>query len=150
MSGAVRARDAYRDVGASCHAEQRRRVAFVRFDVMTPASGRLTGRDSGAGRLPDPQEIALVGELLLDSPGALPYDLHGVRILISAGGTREPLDPVRYLGNRSSGKQGYALARVAAQRGAQVTVVAERTSEPGDPAGVEIVGSHRPPNSATR
>ncbi|HQV19969.1 MAG TPA: bifunctional phosphopantothenoylcysteine decarboxylase/phosphopantothenate--cysteine ligase CoaBC, partial [Gordonia sp. (in: high G+C Gram-positive bacteria)] len=84
--------------------------------VMTPASGRLTGRDSGAGRLPDPQEIALVGELLLDSPGALPYDLHGVRILISAGGTREPLDPVRYLGNRSSGKQGYALARVAAQR----------------------------------
>ena len=57
---------------------------------MTPASGRLTGRDSGTGRLPDPQEIALVGELLLDSPGALPYDLHGVRILISAGGTREP------------------------------------------------------------
>ncbi|MGV9711182.1 bifunctional phosphopantothenoylcysteine decarboxylase/phosphopantothenate--cysteine ligase CoaBC [Gordonia sp. NPDC003424] len=107
--------------------------------VMTPASGRLTGTDSGPGRLPDPQEIALIGELLLDRPDALPYDLHGVRVVISAGGTREPLDPVRFLGNRSSGKQGFALARAAAQRGATVTVVAGSTAEPGDPAGVEIV-----------
>lgn len=107
--------------------------------VMTPASGRLTGTDSGAGRLPDPQEISLIGELLLDSADALPYDLCGVRVLVSAGGTREPLDPVRYLGNRSSGKQGYALARAAAQRGAHVTLVAGATDEPGDPAGVEIV-----------
>ncbi|MFW0790496.1 bifunctional phosphopantothenoylcysteine decarboxylase/phosphopantothenate--cysteine ligase CoaBC [Gordonia sp. CPCC 205333] len=107
--------------------------------VMTPASGRLTGTDSGAGRLPDPQEISLIGELLLDRADALPYDLHGIRVLVSAGGTREPLDPVRYLGNRSSGKQGYALARAAAQRGAQVTLVAGATDEPGDPAGVDIV-----------
>ncbi len=107
--------------------------------VMTPASGRLTGTDSGRGRLPDPQEIALLGELLLDRADALPYDLHGVRVLISAGGTREPLDPVRYLGNHSSGKQGFALARAAAQRGASVTVVAGSTSGAGDPAGVSIV-----------
>ncbi|GAC85973.1 bifunctional phosphopantothenoylcysteine decarboxylase/phosphopantothenate--cysteine ligase CoaBC [Gordonia paraffinivorans] len=107
--------------------------------VMTPASGRLTGTDSGRGRLPDPQEIALIGELLLDRPDSLPYDLAGVRVLISAGGTREPLDPVRYLGNHSSGKQGFALARAAAQRGASVTVVAGSTAGPGDPAGVEIV-----------
>lgn len=107
--------------------------------VMTPASGRLTGTDSGPGRLPDPQEIALIGELLLDRPDALPYDLAGTRVLISAGGTREALDPVRYLGNRSSGKQGFALARAAAQRGAAVTVIAGSTSEAGDPAGVEVV-----------
>ncbi len=107
--------------------------------VMTPASGRLTGTDSGRGRLPDPQEIAMIGELLLDRPDALPYDLAGVRVVISAGGTREPLDPVRYLGNHSSGKQGFALARAAAQRGATVTVVAGSTADPGDPAGVDIV-----------
>ncbi|MFT4042482.1 MAG: bifunctional phosphopantothenoylcysteine decarboxylase/phosphopantothenate--cysteine ligase CoaBC [Gordonia sp. (in: high G+C Gram-positive bacteria)] len=107
--------------------------------VLTPASGRLTGRDSGAGRLPDPQEISLLAELLLDRPDALPYDLAGVRVVISAGGTREPLDPVRFLGNHSSGKQGFALARAAAQRGAIVTVVAGSTSEAGDPAGVEVI-----------
>ena len=107
--------------------------------VITPASGRLTGVDSGAGRLPDPQEIALLGELLLERPDALPYDLDGVRFLISAGGTREPLDPVRYLGNRSSGKQGYALARAAAQRGAQVTLVAGATDDLATPAGVDVV-----------
>lgn len=107
--------------------------------VMTPASGRLTGTDSGPGRLPDPQEISLIGELLLERPDALPYDLAGVRVVISAGGTREPLDPVRFLGNHSSGKQGFALARAAAQRGATVTVVAGSTADPGDPAGVEIV-----------
>lgn len=107
--------------------------------VMTPDSGRLTGADTGAGRLPDPQEISLVGDLLLDRTDALPYDLAGKRVLISAGGTRESLDPVRYLGNHSSGKQGYALARVATQRGAKVTLVAGAVSEPGDPPGVEIV-----------
>ena len=107
--------------------------------VVTPASGRLTGRDTGAGRLPEPQEIALLGELLLDRSDALPYDLAGARIVISAGGTREPLDPVRYLGNRSSGKQGFALARAAAQRGAHVTVVAGSTNEAGEPAGVQVV-----------
>ncbi|MCT1353702.1 bifunctional phosphopantothenoylcysteine decarboxylase/phosphopantothenate--cysteine ligase CoaBC, partial [Gordonia sp. p3-SID1431] len=102
--------------------------------VMTPASGRLTGTDSGRGRLPDPQEIALVGELLLDRADALPYDLAGVRVLISAGGTREPLDPVRYLGNHSSGKQGFALARAAAPPGARGTLVAPGPPPPRAPA----------------
>ncbi|MFC0315379.1 bifunctional phosphopantothenoylcysteine decarboxylase/phosphopantothenate--cysteine ligase CoaBC [Gordonia phosphorivorans] len=107
--------------------------------VLTPASGRLTGADTGAGRLPEPTEIGLLGDLLLTRPEALPYDLAGVRVLISAGGTREALDPVRYLGNHSSGKQGYALARVAAQRGAAVTLVSGAVSEPGAPAAVDIV-----------
>ncbi|QKT07287.1 bifunctional phosphopantothenoylcysteine decarboxylase/phosphopantothenate--cysteine ligase CoaBC [Gordonia sp. X0973] len=107
--------------------------------VMPPATGRLTGRDSGAGRLPEPAEIGMLGDLLLDEPEALPFDLDGVHILISAGGTREALDPVRYLGNHSSGKQGFALARAAAARGADVAVVAGSTSGAGDPAGVEIV-----------
>ncbi|MFT4086633.1 MAG: bifunctional phosphopantothenoylcysteine decarboxylase/phosphopantothenate--cysteine ligase CoaBC [Gordonia sp. (in: high G+C Gram-positive bacteria)] len=107
--------------------------------VMIPASGRLTGADTGAGRLPEPSEIGLLGDLLLDRPDALPFDLAGRRVLISAGGTREALDPVRYLGNHSSGKQGYALARVAAQRGAEVTLVAGATSDPGDPAAVDVV-----------
>ncbi|WP_018179472.1 bifunctional phosphopantothenoylcysteine decarboxylase/phosphopantothenate--cysteine ligase CoaBC [Jongsikchunia kroppenstedtii] len=107
--------------------------------VLTPASGRLTGADTGAGRLPDPQEIALLGELMLERPDALPRDLEGVRVLVSAGGTREPLDPVRFLGNRSSGKQGYALARAAAQRGARVTLVAGTTADLADPAGVDVI-----------
>ncbi|UQE73207.1 MULTISPECIES: bifunctional phosphopantothenoylcysteine decarboxylase/phosphopantothenate--cysteine ligase CoaBC [unclassified Gordonia (in: high G+C Gram-positive bacteria)] len=107
--------------------------------VLTPASGRLTGADTGAGRLPEPAEIGLLGDLLLTRPDALPRDLAGVRMLISAGGTREALDPVRYLGNHSSGKQGYALARVAAQRGARVTLVSGAVSEPGEPAAVDVV-----------
>ncbi|ALG84747.1 bifunctional phosphopantothenoylcysteine decarboxylase/phosphopantothenate--cysteine ligase CoaBC [Gordonia phthalatica] len=107
--------------------------------VMTPAVGRLTGADTGAGRMPEPTEIAALGDLLLDRPDALPYDLSGVRMVISAGGTREALDPVRYLGNHSSGKQGYALARAASQRGADVTLVSGATSNPGDPASVRIV-----------
>jgi len=107
--------------------------------VMEPASGRLTGRDTGPGRLPDPAEIAEFARLLLERPDALPRDLAGRRVVVSAGGTREPLDPVRYLGNRSSGRQGYALAKVAAQRGAQVTLVAGHTAELTDPAAVEVV-----------
>lgn len=107
--------------------------------VLTPASGRLTGADTGAGRLPEPGEIGLLGELLLARPDALPQDLAGLRVLISAGGTREALDPVRYLGNHSSGKQGYALARVAAQRGAAVTLVSGAVSQPGEPAAVDVV-----------
>ncbi|RJQ81593.1 bifunctional phosphopantothenoylcysteine decarboxylase/phosphopantothenate--cysteine ligase CoaBC [Pseudonocardiaceae bacterium YIM PH 21723] len=106
--------------------------------VMEPASGRLTGKDTGKGRLPDPVEIADLGRLLLTRPDALPRDLEGLKVTISAGGTREPLDPVRFLGNRSSGKQGYALARLAAQRGAEVTLIAANTEALPDPAGVEI------------
>ncbi|NUP29536.1 MAG: bifunctional phosphopantothenoylcysteine decarboxylase/phosphopantothenate--cysteine ligase CoaBC, partial [Nocardia sp.] len=85
--------------------------------VMEPASGRLTGTDTGPGRLPEPEEIFGLASLLLERTDAVPRDLVGRRVVITAGGTREPLDPVRFLGNRSSGKQGYALARVAAQRG---------------------------------
>ncbi|GAA1173790.1 bifunctional phosphopantothenoylcysteine decarboxylase/phosphopantothenate--cysteine ligase CoaBC [Pseudonocardia alaniniphila] len=107
--------------------------------VLEPASGRLTGKDSGAGRLPDPAEIAEFARLLLERGDALPRDLVGRRVVVSAGGTREALDPVRFLGNRSSGRQGYALARVAAQRGAAVTLVAAHTADLGDPAGVDVV-----------
>lgn len=107
--------------------------------VLEPASGRLTGTDTGPGRLPEPEEITTFAELLLARGDALPYDLHGVKFLITAGGTREALDPVRFIGNRSSGKQGYAVARVAAQRGAEVTLIAGNTAGLADPAGVHIL-----------
>ena len=107
--------------------------------VIEPASGRLTGKDTGAGRLPEPDEILGLANLLLERADGLPRDLEGRRIVVSAGGTREPLDPVRFLGNRSSGKQGYAIARLAAQRGAQVTLVAGYTAELADPAAVDVV-----------
>jgi len=107
--------------------------------VLEPASGRLTGADSGAGRLPEAEEITTLAQLLLVRGDALPYDLAGVKVLVSAGGTREPIDPVRFIGNRSSGKQGYAMARVMAQRGADVTLIAGNTAGLIDPAGVEVV-----------
>jgi phosphopantothenoylcysteine decarboxylase/phosphopantothenate--cysteine ligase len=90
--------------------------------VIDPAVGRLTGSDSGAGRLPEPEQLAEVVLATLAVGGR--RDLTGRKIVISSGGTREPLDPVRYLGNRSSGRQGWALASAAAARGADVTVVA--------------------------
>ncbi|HEX4721696.1 MAG TPA: bifunctional phosphopantothenoylcysteine decarboxylase/phosphopantothenate--cysteine ligase CoaBC [Pseudonocardiaceae bacterium] len=124
------------------HPATRDNVALLRARgavVTEPAAGRLTGADTGKGRLADPAEIVDVARLLLADPDALPRDLDGVRVVVSAGGTREPLDPVRYLGNRSSGKQGYALARVAAQRGADVTLVAAHTLALPDPAGVLLV-----------
>lgn len=107
--------------------------------VLEPASGRLTGRDTGSGRLPEPDEIFGLAMLLVERADALPRDLVGRKVVVTAGGTREPLDPVRFLGNRSSGKQGYALARVAAQRGADVTLIAGFTTELPDPAAVEVV-----------
>jgi phosphopantothenoylcysteine decarboxylase/phosphopantothenate--cysteine ligase len=104
--------------------------------VIEPAVGRLTGADSGKGRLPDPDEIFAICTRLLAR--GLTADLAGRRVVISAGGTREHLDPVRFLGNRSSGKQGYALARTAAARGAEVVLVAANSALP-DPAGVKVV-----------
>ena len=105
--------------------------------VVEPAEGRLTGRDTGKGRLPEPAEIfELAVEVL--ARGAARPDLAGRRVVVSAGGTREYLDPVRFLGNRSSGLQGYALARAAAARGAEVTLVSANVSLP-DPAGVKVV-----------
>jgi phosphopantothenoylcysteine decarboxylase/phosphopantothenate--cysteine ligase len=105
--------------------------------VIDPAEGRLTGKDTGKGRLPDPEEIF---DVCLDvlARGAAQPDLAGRHVVVSAGGTREYLDPVRFLGNRSSGRQGYALARTAAARGAEVTLVAANSSLP-DPAGVKVV-----------
>lgn len=106
--------------------------------VLDPAVGRLTGADSGVGRLPEPDHIVAMALLLLRRPDALPRDLVGRKILVTAGGTREPLDPVRYLGNRSSGKQGFAIALAATARGAQVTLIAANTSLV-TPPGVELV-----------
>ncbi len=107
--------------------------------VLEPAAGRLTGADTGPGRLPEPEEIVTFGELLLARGDAMPHDLHGSKFLITAGGTREALDPVRFIGNRSSGKQGYAVARIAAQRGAEVTLIAGNTAGLADPAGVHVL-----------
>jgi len=106
--------------------------------VLDPAVGRLTGADSGPGRMPEPEHVVALAEVLLHRADALPHDLAGRRVVISAGGTREPLDPVRYLGNRSSGRQGYALALVATARGADVVLVAANT-ELVDPPGVQVV-----------
>ncbi|RNM11038.1 bifunctional phosphopantothenoylcysteine decarboxylase/phosphopantothenate--cysteine ligase CoaBC [Nocardioides pocheonensis] len=108
--------------------------------VIEPAEGRLTGADTGKGRLPEPAEIFAVATDLLAraDAGAAVLDLTGRHVVVSAGGTREYLDPVRFLGNRSSGRQGYALARTAAARGAEVTLVAANVTLP-DPAGVKVV-----------
>jgi phosphopantothenoylcysteine decarboxylase/phosphopantothenate--cysteine ligase len=106
--------------------------------VLDPATGRLTGADSGPGRLPEPAEIAALADLLLIRPDALPTDLVGRHVVVSAGGTREAVDPVRFLGNASSGRQGHALAMVAAARGAAVTLVTANTALP-DPSGSTVV-----------
>ncbi|WP_025617743.1 bifunctional phosphopantothenoylcysteine decarboxylase/phosphopantothenate--cysteine ligase CoaBC [Salinispora cortesiana] len=106
--------------------------------VVEPAVGRLTGTDTGKGRLPDPAELFAVARRVLARGAAAPADLTGKRVLVTAGGTREPLDPVRFLGNRSSGKQGYAFARAAVARGARVTLVSANVALP-DPAGVDLV-----------
>ncbi len=106
--------------------------------VIEPAVGRLTGVDTGKGRLPDPAEIFAVARRALARGAAAPADLAGRHVVVTAGGTREPLDPVRFLGNRSSGKQGYAFARAAVARGARVTLIAANVSLP-DPAGADLV-----------
>jgi phosphopantothenoylcysteine decarboxylase/phosphopantothenate--cysteine ligase len=128
--------------------------------VLEPASGRLTGSDSGPGRLPEPEAIfeaamALAHGLQAEAPlspaatvtaggtsygtsGARLFPLAGRTVTISAGGTREPLDPVRFLGNRSSGKQGVALAAAARDAGATVRLVAAHMEVPA-PAGVELI-----------
>jgi phosphopantothenoylcysteine decarboxylase / phosphopantothenate---cysteine ligase len=105
--------------------------------VLEPAIGRLTGVDSGKGRLPEPDEIVEIARELL-ARKSMAADLAGRHVVVSAGGTREYLDPVRFLGNRSSGRQGYALARAAASRGARVTLVSANV-ELADPAGCDLV-----------
>jgi phosphopantothenoylcysteine decarboxylase/phosphopantothenate--cysteine ligase len=102
--------------------------------IMEPAVGALTSGDIGKGRLPETQEIIAEIESLLSSAN----DFAGRKILITAGGTREPIDPVRFIGNRSSGKQGYAIAREAARRGAEVSLIAAN-SQLAEIDGVEII-----------
>jgi phosphopantothenoylcysteine decarboxylase / phosphopantothenate---cysteine ligase len=128
------------------HPATRENVATLRrrgVVVLDPAVGRLTGADSGPGRLPEPAEIFAACRALLDGravggEAAVRSDLRGRHVVISAGGTREHLDPVRFLGNRSSGRQGYALASTALARGAEVTLVAANVALP-DPAGAKVV-----------
>ena len=134
--------------------------------VVEPAVGRLTGKDTGKGRLPEPESLFGLAQAILGfrtgsadsrTPAALPADrgeasagghqepvpcdgfsLAGRTVLVSAGGTREELDPVRFLGNWSTGRQGYAFARAAVARGAAVTLVAANT-ELADPAGAKVI-----------
>ncbi len=131
------------------HAATAANVALLRergVTVLDPASGRLTGADTGPGRMPEPEDIfeAAMAAHAAASPAAplatAPGEgsLAGRRLVVSAGGTREPLDPVRYLGNRSSGKQGYALAAAAVDRGAEVVLVSANVSLP-TPEGVRLV-----------
>src|SRR5437763_3030329 len=107
--------------------------------VLEPATGRLTGPDSGAGRLPEPAELFdVAARVLVRGAAGLAPDLLGRRVVISAGGTREELDPVRFLGNWSSGRQGYALARTAVARGADVTLVSANVAL-AEPAGAKVI-----------
>jgi phosphopantothenoylcysteine decarboxylase/phosphopantothenate--cysteine ligase len=128
--------------------------------VIEPAEGRLTGADSGKGRFPEPDEVYAAALAVVGAPapeaaespdparsgdapeaGSAAYGgtaLQGRTVVVSAGGTREPLDPVRFLGNRSSGKQGLAIAQVAARRGAHVVLVAANVDLP-TPPGVTVV-----------
>ncbi|MGI8578344.1 MAG: bifunctional phosphopantothenoylcysteine decarboxylase/phosphopantothenate--cysteine ligase CoaBC [Nocardioidaceae bacterium] len=122
------------------HAATQDNVATLRSRgavVIEPAYGRLTGADTGPGRFPEPGAIFDVAIDVLRR-GGCPPDLRGRRVVVSAGGTREELDPVRFLGNRSSGRQGFALAKAAVARGAEVTLVAANVSLP-EPAGVRLV-----------
>ena len=140
------------------HPATRANIATLRSrgaHVIDPAAGRLTGADSGPGRLPEPEDLyaaclAIVGgghsggaadgraPGLAEAPRDTRPDLLGRRVVVSAGGTREPLDPVRFLGNRSSGKQGWAIARAAAARGAEVTLVSANVALP-PPDGIRVL-----------
>jgi phosphopantothenoylcysteine decarboxylase/phosphopantothenate--cysteine ligase len=120
------------------HPATRANVATLRargVQVVEPAVGRLTGADSGAGRLPEPDDIARLVETALQPQAR---DLSGRRVLVSVGGTREPLDPVRFLGNHSSGRQGFAVVERALARGAEVVAVVG-TVEAAPPPGVRVI-----------
>ncbi|WP_344370100.1 bifunctional phosphopantothenoylcysteine decarboxylase/phosphopantothenate--cysteine ligase CoaBC [Agromyces tropicus] len=116
--------------------------------IVGPAVGQLTGSDSGPGRLEEPDVIVRAALEVAerhgldvgaaDAPGRTAGDLSGRRLVVTAGGTREPLDPVRFLGNRSSGKQGVAIADAAAARGAEVTLIAANL-EVASPGGCRVV-----------
>jgi phosphopantothenoylcysteine decarboxylase/phosphopantothenate--cysteine ligase len=124
------------------HPATRANVATLRGRgalVLEPAAGRLTGSDSGPGRLPEPAELLQAAvRVLARGAAGLAADLAGRQVVVSAGGTREELDPVRFIGNWSSGRQGYALARTAAARGAKVTLVSANVAL-DDPAGARVL-----------
>lgn len=112
-------------------------VALLRergFFVMDPDHGRLTGKDVGVGRFPETSRILAEFNSIANPV----HDLIGRKVLVTAGGTREPLDPIRFIGNRSSGKQGYAIARAASRRGADVTLILANSELP-DPSGIRCV-----------
>ena len=122
------------------HPATRANVATLRsrgVQVVEPAVGRLTGADSGAGRLPEPEDLARLVEEALEPPAR---DLVGRRLVVSVGGTREDLDPVRFLGNRSSGRQGFAIVERALARGAEVTAVVGTVEVPA-PAGARVIAA---------
>lgn len=131
------------------HPATQANVATLRergVEVLDPAVGRLTGVDSGPGRLPEPEEIAAAALALLTR-----RDLAGRRVVVSAGGTREPVDPVRYLGNRSSGRQGVALAAAAERRGAEVVLVGANLAVAAPPrVEVRTVGTAAELDAAVR
>jgi len=104
------------------------------FFVMDPDHGRLTGKDVGVGRFPETSRILAEFNAIANPV----HDLLGRKVLVTAGGTREPLDPIRFIGNRSSGKQGYAIARAASRRGADVTLILANSELP-DPSGILCV-----------
>ena len=117
------------------HASVQENIATLRrrgVHILEPETGRLAGGDVGAGRLAEPQRIFSEVEQLL-TPG----DLHGAHVVVTAGGTREPIDAVRVIANRSSGKQGYAIAEQAHKRGATVTIVS--TVDRPTLAGITVV-----------
>jgi phosphopantothenoylcysteine decarboxylase/phosphopantothenate--cysteine ligase len=117
------------------HPTTQRNIATLRGDgahIVGPARGALAGGDEGAGRMVEPEELLEVVARAVSHA-----DLHGWRVIVTAGGTREPIDPVRYIGNRSSGKMGNAIAAVAARRGAAVTLVT--SASPVETAGVSVV-----------
>lgn len=122
------------------HAATQANIALLRsrgVHVIGPDSGPLTGADVGPGRMTEPERILDVIHELLEPTAA---DLRGKRVLISAGGTQEAIDPVRFLGNHSSGKQGVALARAARMRGAEVTLVLG-ASDVAAPTGVTVIAA---------
>lgn len=123
------------------HPATRANVATLRSRgvvVLEPAHGRLTGKDSGPGRLPEPDQIGALALAVLEGQ-KIERTLERKKVVISAGGTQENLDPVRYLGNRSSGRQGFALAEIAVHRGADVTLVAAATDDLPTPSGARVV-----------
>ena len=120
--------------------------------MVNPTAGRLAGGDVGSGRLAEPAEIVAAAARILAGPGggeaagagnaaggAADASLRGVSAVVTAGGTREPIDPVRFIGNRSSGKQGYAIAAELARRGAAVALISTSTGSLPDPAGIQVV-----------